>query len=206
MRRYWTDSFPKLAPDATTVVTNIINRLRTSPTLSAFLGSSVTTYDVRRGMDTGRIVFVCTTGSGETNKLITSFMIHDLFRAGRSRADTPVERRRRCDAFVDELAAVDGASRGYLAAILEQLRKYRVALRATNQMPDRLSAETRRALLQNQSLLMTSAAAIDGVPADAINLDGERVVLTVNAGRRLVSAGDDIRAPWTTARTCLCAS
>jgi hypothetical protein len=93
VRRYWTDSFPKLAPDATTVVTNIINRLRTSPTLTAFLGSSVTTYDVRRAMDTGRIVFVCTTGTGETNKLITSFMIYDLFRAGRSRADTPVEKR-----------------------------------------------------------------------------------------------------------------
>lgn len=162
IRRYWTDSFTKLAPDATTVVTNIINRLRTSPTLSAFLGSSVTTYNVRRAMDTGKIVFVCTTGTGETNKLITSFMIYDLFRAGRSRADTPVDQRRRCDAFIDELAAVDGASRGYLAAILEQLRKYRVALHAMNQMPDRLAPETRRALLQNQSLLMTSAAAIDG--------------------------------------------
>ncbi|MFI6031362.1 ATP-binding protein [Amycolatopsis magusensis] len=162
VRRYWTDSFPKLAPDATTVVTNIINRLRTSPTLSAFLGSSRTTYDVRRAMDTGKIVFVCTTGTGETNKLITSFMIYDLFRAGRSRGDTPADQRRRCDAFVDELAAVDGASRGYLAAILEQLRKYKVALHAMNQMPDRLTGETRRALLQNQSLLMTSAAAIDG--------------------------------------------
>ncbi|MDI5975483.1 ATP-binding protein [Amycolatopsis magusensis] len=162
VRRYWTDSFPKLAPDATTVVTNIINRLRTSPTLSAFLGSSRTTYDVRRAMDTGKIVFVCTTGTGETNKLITSFMIYDLFRAGRSRGDTPVDQRRRCDAFVDELAAVDGASRGYLAAILEQLRKYKVALHAMNQMPDRLTGETRRALLQNQLLLMTSAAAIDG--------------------------------------------
>ncbi|RSM43150.1 ATP-binding protein [Amycolatopsis balhimycina DSM 5908] len=194
VRRYWTDSFPKLAPDATTVVTNIINRLRTSPTLSAFLGSSVTTYDVRRAMDTGRIVFVCTTGTGETNKLITSFMIYDLFRAGRSRADTPVEQRRRCDAFVDELAAVDGASRGYLAAILEQLRKYRVALHAMNQMPDRLAAETRRALLQNQSLLMTSAAAIDGArtvarefgglvqPATVTELEQFHHVVTVTLG------------------------
>ncbi|MGW4524976.1 ATP-binding protein [Amycolatopsis sp. NPDC004378] len=194
VRRYWTDSFPKLAPDATTVVTNIINRLRTSPTLSAFLGSSVTTYDVRRAMDTGRIVFVCTTGSGETNKLITSFMIYDLFRAGRSRADTPVEQRRRCDAFVDELAAVDGASRGYLAAILEQLRKYQVALHAMNQMPDRLAPETRRALLQNQSLLMTSAAAIDGArtvarefgglvqPATVTELEQFHHVVTVTLG------------------------
>ncbi|MFI7114952.1 ATP-binding protein [Amycolatopsis sp. NPDC049868] len=194
IRRYWTDSFTKLAPDATTVVTNIINRLRTSPTLSAFLGSSVTTYNVRRAMDTGKIVFVCTTGTGETNKLITSFMIYDLFRAGRSRADTPVDQRRRCDAFVDELAAVDGASRGYLAAILEQLRKYRVALHAMNQMPDRLAPETRRALLQNQSLLMTSAAAIDGArtvareygglvqPATITELEQFHHVVTVTLG------------------------
>ncbi|WP_410599811.1 ATP-binding protein [Amycolatopsis sp. lyj-90] len=194
IRRYWTDSFPKLAPDATTVVTNIINRLRTSPTLSAFLGSSVTTYNVRRAMDTGKIVFVCTTGTGETNKLITSFMIYDLFRAGRSRAEIPVDQRRRCDAFVDELAAVDGASRGYLAAILEQLRKYRVALHAMNQMPDRLAPETRRALLQNQSLLMTSAAAIDGArtvareygglvqPATITELEQFHHVVTVTLG------------------------
>lgn len=162
VRRYWETAFPKISAEATPVITNAVNRLRTSRTLSAFLGASRSTYDVRHAMDTGKIVFVCTPGSGESNKLLTSFLIYDLFRAGRSRADIPPEKRRRADAFVDELAAVDGASRGHLAAILEQLRKYRVALHAMNQMPDRLTGDTRRALLQNQSVLMTSAAAVDG--------------------------------------------
>lgn len=194
VRRYWTDSFTRLTPDATTVVTNIINRLRTSPTLSAFLGSSVTTYEVRKAMDAGRIVFVCTSGAGETSKLITSFMIYDLFRAGRSRANTPVEKRRRFDAFIDELAAVDGAAKGYVAAILEQMRKFQVRLHVMNQMPDRLAAETRRALLQNQSLLMSSAAAIDGArtvarefaglvqPATITELEQFHHVVTVTLG------------------------
>jgi len=194
VRRYWTDSFARLAPDATTVVTNIISRLRTSPTLSAFLGSSVTTYEVRKAMDANRIVFVCTSGAGETSKLITSFMIYDLFRAGRSRADTPAEKRRRFDAFIDELAAVDGAAKGYVAAILEQMRKFGVRLHVMNQMPDRLAAETRRALLQNQSLLMTSAAAIDGArtvarefaglvqPATITELEQYHHVVTVTLG------------------------
>lgn len=164
LRNYWTLTFPKYPADATPTITNVIERLAASPTLSAFFGSSQSTYDVRRAMDTGRVVFLCPPG-GDIGRLVSCFLIYDLFRAGRSRAEVPAERRRRYDAFVDELTVVDGAAKGYLASILEQLGKFGVHLHAMTQMAQRLTPATRDALLQNQSLLASTAGEIDAVKA-----------------------------------------
>lgn len=157
LQRYWEVSFPRIPPEATSPVTNLLNRLRSSPTMSAFFGASRSSYDVRRAMDTGAIVMLCPPGEGEIAKLVGCFLIYDLFRAGRSRGDMPAASRRRFDAFIDELTQVDGAARGSIAAILEQLRKFKVHLHAMTQMADRLTEDTRRALLQNQSMLASTA-------------------------------------------------
>jgi hypothetical protein len=163
LQSYWRKTFPKMPGDATPVITNLIERISASATLTAFLGASRSSYDVRRAMDEGKVVFVCPPGQGEASRLVSCFLIYDLFRAGRSREDLPSDDRRRFDAFIDELTAVDGAARGYLAAILEQLRKFGVSLHAMTQMADRLSPDTRKALLQNQSLLASTAGEIDAV-------------------------------------------
>jgi hypothetical protein len=162
LRAYWTQTFPRYPAEATPTITNLIERLAASPTLSAFFGTPVSTYDVRAAMDTGKVVFVCPPG-GEIGRLVACFLIYDLFRAGRSRADLPTEQRRRFDAFVDELTAVDGAAKGHLASILEQLGKYGIRLHAMTQMAQRLTPATRDALLQNQSLLASTAGEIDAV-------------------------------------------
>jgi hypothetical protein len=162
VRMYWTHVYPRYPGDAAPTVTNIIDRLRSSRVLSAFFGSSVTTYDVRAAMDLGKVVFLCPPG-GDIGRLVSCFLVYDLFRAGRSRADVPPERRPRFDAFVDEVTAVDGAAKGHLAAILEQLGKYGIRLHAMTQMAQRLSAATRDALLQNQSLLSSTAGEVDAV-------------------------------------------
>lgn len=163
LRDYWQFTYDKYPAEASTPITNLINRLRTSPTLTAFLGSSQSSYDVRRAMDTGAVVVVCPPPGGLTTKLVSCFLIFDLFRAGRSRGDLPPEKRRRFDAFIDELTQVDGAAKGYLAAVLEQLGKFRVALHAMTQMANRLTQQTQQALLQNQSYLSSSAGSIDAV-------------------------------------------
>jgi hypothetical protein len=113
-------------------------------------------------MDGGKIVFVCPPG-GDLGRLAACFLICDLFRAGKSRVDMPVEGRRRFDAFIDEVTAVDGAAKGHLAAILEQLAKFGVRLHAMTQMAQRLTPATRDALLQNQSLLSSTAGDVDAV-------------------------------------------
>ncbi|MFB8441234.1 ATP/GTP-binding protein [Streptomyces niveus] len=160
VRQYWTKTFPKLASDAVPTVTYAIDRLDTSPALQAFLGSPRSAYDVRRAMDTGRVVFVCPSGS-EADALISCLLIHDLHRAGLSRQNVHKSKRRTFFAWGDELTALDSSSKGFLAAIAEQLRKYEVRFIGMTQMALRLSAITRQALLQNQSLLSTCAADYD---------------------------------------------
>ncbi|WP_351233336.1 ATP/GTP-binding protein [Streptomyces sp. NPDC002133] len=157
---YWEKTFPKLAADAVPTVTYVMDRLDTSQSLQAFFGSPRSAYDIRKAMDTNRVVFVCPSGS-ESDALVSCLLIHDLHRAGLSRQDTPRDQRTTFWAWGDELTALDASSKGFLAAIAEQLRKYEVRFIGTTQMALRLSAITRQALLQNQSLLSTCAADYD---------------------------------------------
>lgn len=159
-RAYWEKTFPKLSSDAVPTVTYVMDRLDTSQSLQAFFGSPRSAYDIRRAMDTHRVVFVCPSGS-ESDALVSCLLIHDLHRAGLSRQDTPREERATFWAWGDELTALDSSSKGFLAAIAEQLRKYEVRFIGMTQMALRLSAITRQSLLQNQSLLSTCAADFD---------------------------------------------
>lgn len=161
IRDFWENVFPSYSKEAVPVVTNIIERLSSSNAIKAFLGSSRSTYDIRHAMDTGKIVFVCPAGTGDVDRIISSLLIYDLFRAGLSRRDTSPEQRRDFYTFVDELTSVDGASKGTLAHITEQLRKYNVKLLAMTQMAQRLSPTTRQGLLQNLSILSTTASDVD---------------------------------------------
>ncbi|AJF70356.1 hypothetical protein [Streptomyces vietnamensis] len=160
VRAYWETTFPKLGPDAVPTVTYAIDRLDTSQSLQGFFGSPRSAYDVRHAMDTSKVVFVCPSGS-ESDALVSCLLIHDLHRAGLSRQDTPREQRNTFWAWGDELTALDSSSKGFLAAIAEQLRKYEVRFIGMTQMALRLSAITRQALLQNQSWLSTCAADYD---------------------------------------------
>ncbi|MER7959184.1 ATP/GTP-binding protein [Streptomyces sp. NPDC096030] len=160
VRAYWETTFPRLGPDAVPTVTYAIDRLDTSQSLQGFFGSPRSAYDVRNAMDTAKVVFVCPSGS-ESDALVSCLLIHDLHRAGLSRQDTPREQRKTFWAWGDELTALDSSSKGFLAAIAEQLRKYEIRFIGMTQMALRLSAITRQALLQNQSWLSTCAADYD---------------------------------------------
>ncbi|MFI6112679.1 ATP/GTP-binding protein [Kitasatospora sp. NPDC051164] len=161
LRDFWEKTYKKYPGEATPVVTNIIERLDSSNAVKAFLGSSLSTYDIRTAMDQGKVVFICPSGTGDTDRIVSCLLIYDLFRAGLSRRDIPVADRKDFYCFIDELTAVDGASKGTLAAIAEQLRKFRVKLLAMTQMAQRLTPTTRQGLLQNLSVLSTTASDVD---------------------------------------------
>lgn len=161
MRKFWTVTFPKYAGDSVPVVTQMMDRLETSTSARAFLGSPQSTYNARQAMDTSRVVLLRPTGAGGADKILTSLLIFDLFLAGLSREGVAPERLRTFWTHVDELTAVDGAARGTIPAILEQLRKYEIRFNALTQMVMRLSDETRQALMQNQSLLSAAGADAD---------------------------------------------
>lgn len=158
-QRFWHTTFPKYDVSATPTVTYALDRLENSLSTRAFLGSPQGSYDVRRAMDDGKVVFVAPSGTGEADSLITSLLLFDLFRAGLSRpTPAPGQKLRTLWASVDELTAVDGSSNGTIPQILEQLRKFEVRLLAATQMVMRLSGETRQALMQNQSVLSATGA------------------------------------------------
>ncbi|MGW1364899.1 hypothetical protein ACWCQP_46815 [Streptomyces chartreusis] len=166
LRRFWHTTFPRYAGEAVPVVTQTIEALETSDSLRAFLGQPRSSYNVRDAMDTSKIVLLRCSGTGGGDQVIASLLLFDLFLGGLSREGIDPAELATMFAFADELRAIDGASRGYVAAILEQLRKYQVRLMGMTQMAMRLSEETRLALMQNQSLL--SAAAADSDEANFI--------------------------------------
>ncbi|MFD0509298.1 hypothetical protein ACFQ0G_53320 [Streptomyces chiangmaiensis] len=180
VRDYWDKTFPRVATEAVPTVTYAIDRLDTSPALQGFFGSPTSGYDVREAMDTSRVVYVCPSGS-EADALVVCLLIHDLHRAGLSRQDTPRQDRATFWAWIDELTSLDASSKGFLAAICEQLRKYEVRLTGMTQMALRLSPITRQALLQNRSLLATCAADHDEADFVARRWNGQVSAETITA-------------------------
>lgn len=156
-RRFFTERFPRLSAEAITPVTNLIDRLRISPAVSAVLGNPVSAYDVRAAMDEGMIVLACP-GSGSTrDRLIANFLVYDVLHAAKTRAGTDPEHRRPFFVFLDEVQTYDGASSGNLAALLEQTAKYGIRAHLFNQNPERLTPATLNAVTTNRSHLLTTA-------------------------------------------------
>jgi hypothetical protein len=156
-RQFFTDRFPRLADEAITPVTNLIDRLRVAPQVAALLGSPTSSYDIRAAMDRGQIVLACP-GSGSTrDRLVANFLVYDLLHAAKTRAALAPERRRPFYAFLDEVQTYDGASSGNLAALLEQTAKYGLRALLFNQNPERLTPATLNAVTTNRSHLITTA-------------------------------------------------
>jgi hypothetical protein len=153
-RAFWTGRFPLLSPDAVTPVTNLVDRLRTSRSVTALLGTSQGTFSIREAMDEGLIVLACPGSGGPRERLIAGLLAFDLLHAARSRAATDPARRKRFVAVFDEVQSYDGES---LAALLEQSAKFGLRAIFLNQDPERLRPATLHALTTNRSHLLASA-------------------------------------------------
>jgi hypothetical protein len=155
-QRFWRDRFPLLAAEAITPVTNMVDRLRASSSITALLGQSRSTYRVREAMDRGKIVLACPGAGGTRDRLIANLLLFDLLHAARGRAELAPERRRPFWVFLDEVQSYDGAASGNLAALLEQSAKFGLRAVLLNQNPERLSPATLNALTTNRSHLLAS--------------------------------------------------
>lgn len=156
-RQFFTERFPLLSEEAITPVTNLIDRLRAAPAVSALLGSPRSSYDIRRAMDEGKIVLACP-GSGSTrDRLLANFFVYDLLHAAKSRAELAPEKRRPFYALLDEVQTYDGATSGNLASLLEQTAKYGARVFLFNQNPERLTPATLNAVTTNRSHLISTA-------------------------------------------------
>jgi hypothetical protein len=156
-QRFWLDRFPRLAEEAITPVTNLIDRLRASTAITALLGQSQSTYRIRDAMDQGLVVLACPGSGGTRDRLVANLLVFDLLHAAKGRADLAPERRRPFFVFLDEVQTYDGASSGNLAALLEQTAKYGVRAFLLNQNPERLTPATLNAVTTNRSHLLSTA-------------------------------------------------
>jgi hypothetical protein len=156
-RQFFSERFPRMAEEAITPVTNLIDRLRSSRQLAALLGSQHVSYDIRRAMDERRIVLACPGAGGARDRLMANLLVFDLLHAAKGRANVPPERRSEFYVHLDEVQTYDGASSGNLAALLEQTAKYGVRGTLLNQNPERLTSATLNALTTNRSHLIVTA-------------------------------------------------
>ncbi len=156
-QRFWMDRFPRLAEEAITPLTNMVDRLRASAAVTTLLGASRSSYRIREAMDKGQIVLACPGSGGTRDRLLANLVVFDLLHAAKTRANIPPADRRPFWVFLDEVQTYDGAASGNLAALLEQSAKYGIRAVLLNQNPERLTPATLQALTTNRSHLIATA-------------------------------------------------
>ncbi|MEU6610268.1 ATP/GTP-binding protein [Streptomyces shenzhenensis] len=182
-RSWWRTVFPTLPTDAFAVVLNPITRLAANPVTRAFLGQPAGIYNIRAAMDSRMIVWVCPSGNGPTDRLITALLARDLLRAVRSRRDTAEERRVPFRPYFDELITLTGAAPETIAAMFEDFRKYKVHVHGMTQLLARLPIPVRLSLVQNASTLASTAgsqSAIAPITAEWGDRPGPDVVAALD--------------------------
>jgi hypothetical protein len=94
---------------------------------------------------------------------LTALLARDLLRAARSRRDIPEAKRVPFRPYFDELITLTGAAPETIAAMFEDLRKYRCHIHGMTQLLARLPAAVRLSLVQNASTLATTAGSKSAV-------------------------------------------
>ncbi|MCC7078876.1 MAG: hypothetical protein IT198_17305 [Acidimicrobiia bacterium] len=152
-RDFWTNRFPHLADEAITPITNVVDRLRSNDMVAAILGASTSTFDLRRSMDSRRLVLVCPKGPGrQATQLIANFVLNETVRAFLSREDIEDEAARpRFWCWFDEAQQYEGGSSDSLAVLFEQCRKFGARVFMLTQNINRLSPDNREAAATNRS-------------------------------------------------------
>ena len=148
VQSFWLDEFAKWKPhDRTAFIASLQNKLGaflTNDKLQRILGQPEGKLDLRKAMDTGRILIVNLSKGrvGENaSDLLGSLLLTSLQIATMTRADIPEEQRRDFTIVVDECQNYATPS---IATFLSEARKYRASLilshQFTAQLPDAILA------------------------------------------------------------------
>jgi hypothetical protein len=155
-QQFWLDRFGRLAEEAITPLTNMVDRLRASSAATALLGQSQSTYRAREAMDRGQIVLACPGSGGSRDRLLANLLVFDLFHGAKARGELPPDQRALFFACLDEIQTFDGGSTN-IAALVEQTAKFGLRGIFLNQNPERLHGDTLNALTTNRSHLISTA-------------------------------------------------
>ncbi|MEX1051976.1 MAG: type IV secretion system DNA-binding domain-containing protein [Patescibacteria group bacterium] len=130
-------------------------RFMTNDLMRNIIGQSVSSFNFREVMDSGKILFINLAKGkiGEINaNLLGLIIVSKLQVAAFSRADIPEERRRDFYLYVDEF---QNFTTDTFATILAEARKYRLSLNITNQYFAQLTERIRDAVIGNVGTLIS---------------------------------------------------
>lgn len=159
VRRYWTDQIAQTSDfhksETLDYISSKFGRFVTNKMIRNIIGQSKSSLNFREAMDTGKIVFL-KLAKGLLGEEDASFLglllIPKLLAAALSRQDTPKEKRRPFNLYVDEF---QNFATPDFAQMLSEVRKYNVSLTLANQFVSQLEEPVRDAIFGNVGTLMS---------------------------------------------------
>ncbi|MGD9784057.1 MAG: type IV secretory system conjugative DNA transfer family protein [Hyphomicrobiaceae bacterium] len=158
VRLFWTQVFTgygeRFASEVLSPVQNKVGAVLAVPALRNILGQQRSTIDVRRIMDSGRVLIVNLAkgrlGEGPAH-LLGAFLATAFAQAAESRSEVPEEERRDFHLVADEFQNFATDS---FASILSEARKWRLRLTLCHQYLAQVSPGLRQAVLANAGSLV----------------------------------------------------
>lgn len=158
IRRYWTDQIAQTADFHKSEVLDYIvskfGRFVTNKLMRNIIGQSVSSYDMRKVMDEGKILLINLSKGkiGEENSnFLGLILVPRLLISAMSRQEVPENERRDFYLYVDEF---QNFATPDFAQILSEARKYRLNLIVANQFIGQMEEEVKNAVFGNVGTLI----------------------------------------------------
>ncbi len=155
---FWQTEFERYSlpfkNEAVAPILNKVGALLASPIARAVLGERQSTLDLRGIIDQGRILIAKLPKGAlgeDTSTLLGTLIVSGFEQAALARADIAEEERRDFYLYIDEVQNFATLS---LASMLQESRKYRLALVMANQYLEQLDERVQEAILGNVGTLI----------------------------------------------------
>jgi hypothetical protein len=159
VRRYWTDQIAQTADfhksEVLDYITSKFGRFVTNKLIRNIIGQSQSSFDLRRVMDEGKILFINLSKGrlGEENSnFLGLILVPRILMAALSRQDVAESARRDFYLYVDEF---QNFATPDFAVILSEARKYRLGLCVANQFIGQVEEEVKNAVFGNVGTIVS---------------------------------------------------
>ncbi len=153
VRRYWTDQIAQTAEFHKSEILDYnvskFGRFVTNMMMRNIIGQSVSSFNLRQVMDSGKILIV-NLSKGKIGDEYSNFLglvlVPKILSAAMSRTDIPIEQRRDFFLYVDEF---QNFATDTFGEILAEARKYKLNLTVANQFIGQIGEELKNAVFGN---------------------------------------------------------
>lgn len=165
VRDYWEKEIPSTPENRRGELlgyfTSKLDRFLSNRLMRNMLGQSVSSFDLRNVMDTGKILLVNLSKGkigAENSEFLGLLLVPRILSSAMSRVDIPMEQRRDFFLYVDEFQnfATDD-----FATILSEARKFRLNLIVANQYIGQMKEEIRDAVFGNVGSIISFRVGLD---------------------------------------------